>query len=158
MQMTDEAADVAVVSGAGRGVGRAVAVRLAAAGYRVIAAARTTVEVEATASCAPGIVAVTADVGTDAGVAAIARAADAQGALRVWVNNAGIVERVPFADLDPGSWDRVLSINLRGAFVGSRAAFEQMAGGGGVIVNIASLSGGAYVEQVPVLAASHVPE
>jgi len=154
--MTDEAADVAVVTGAGRGVGRAVAVRLAAAGYRVIAAARTTVEVEATASCAPGIVAVTADVGTDAGVAAIARAADAQGALRVWVNNAGIVERVPFADLDPGSWDRVLSINLRGAFVGSRAAFERMAGGGGVIVNIASLSGVANVEKFPGLAAYNV--
>jgi NAD(P)-dependent dehydrogenase (short-subunit alcohol dehydrogenase family) len=73
------------------------------------------------------------------------------------VNNAAVADRVTFDDLDVATWDRVLGINLRGAFLGCRAAWRLMlAAGGGVIVNIGSLSGVANVEKFPGLAAYNV--
>jgi NAD(P)-dependent dehydrogenase (short-subunit alcohol dehydrogenase family) len=148
---------VAVVTGAGRGIGRAIALRLAAAGHPVVAVARTREQVEATAAVAPGVVAVVADVADEAGVERVAAVAAGLGRLGIWVNNAAIADRVAFADLDPAAWDRVLGVNLRGAFLGCRAAWRLMlAAGGGVIVNIGSLSGVANVEKFPGLAAYNV--
>jgi NAD(P)-dependent dehydrogenase (short-subunit alcohol dehydrogenase family) len=152
-----EMPSVAVVTGGGRGIGRAIAVRLAADGYMVVAASRTRTEVEATAALSPGIDAVVADIASSTGVDAVAAAADRAGRLAVWVNNAAILERRAFADLDPQSWDQTLAVNLRGAYLGCRAAFRRMAAsGGGVIVNIGSLSGLAGVEKFPGLTAYNV--
>ena len=145
-----------MVTGAGRGIGRAVAIRLAASGYTVIAAARTTSEVKATAEFSPRVVAVTADVASSDGIGVIAEAADARGALGVWVNNAAVLEPVPFAEMAPAAWERTLAVNLGGAFLGCLAAFDRMAGAGGVIVNIASLSGVPNVEKFPGLTAYNV--
>jgi NAD(P)-dependent dehydrogenase (short-subunit alcohol dehydrogenase family) len=150
-------ASVAVVTGAGRGIGRAIALRLAAAGHRVVAAARTGSELEATAAAAPGVVAVVADVAVETDVDRVAATAAGLGDLGIWVNNAAVADRVGFGDLDAVAWDRVLGVNLRGAFLGCRAAWRLMlATGGGVIVNIASLSGVANVEKFPGLAAYNV--
>jgi len=148
---------VAVVTGASRGIGRAIAERLSATGHRVVGAARSGAELEAVAAGILGMVAVAADVGTEAGVAAVAAAADECGRLGVWVNNAATVEPVRFTDLGPAVWDRTLAVNLRGAYLGCRAAFLRMAAGaGGTIVNIASLSGIANVEKFPGLCAYNV--
>jgi NAD(P)-dependent dehydrogenase (short-subunit alcohol dehydrogenase family) len=148
---------VAVVTGAGRGIGRAIALRLAAAGHPVVAAARSRTELEATAAEAPGVRPVVADVAVEADVERIAATAAAAGDLRIWVNNAAVADRVAFGELDPEGWDQVMGINLRGAFLGCRAAWRLMlAAGGGVIVNIASLSGVANVEKFPGLAAYNV--
>jgi NAD(P)-dependent dehydrogenase (short-subunit alcohol dehydrogenase family) len=148
---------VAVVTGAGRGIGRATALRLAAAGRPVVAAARTREQVEATAAAGSGVVPLVADVALDGDVERIAATASAIGPLGIWVNNAAVADRVTFDDLDVATWDRVLGVNLRGAFLGCRAAWRLMlAAGGGVIVNIGSLSGVANVEKFPGLAAYNV--
>jgi NAD(P)-dependent dehydrogenase (short-subunit alcohol dehydrogenase family) len=158
--MSSEAAetgDVVVVTGAGRGIGRALAIRLAANGRHVVAVARTAAEVEAVAANDPRIRAVVADVATEEGIAAAAAAADSLGRLSAWINNAAILEPVAFADLEPAIWDRVLACDLRAVYLGCRAAFSRMAAGdGGVIVNIGSLSGMANVEKFPGLSAYNV--
>jgi NAD(P)-dependent dehydrogenase (short-subunit alcohol dehydrogenase family) len=141
-------APVTVVTGAGRGIGRALAVRLATPARPVVAVARTAADVEALAAETPGVVAVTADVATPAGVEAVAAAADAAGELVAWVNNAAVVDPRPLLQMRVEDFDEVLKVNLRGAFLGCRAAFERLAArGGGVILNIGSLSGVPHVEK-----------
>ena len=149
---------VAVVTGAGGGIGRAVALRLARQGMAVVAVGRRVAAVEETASLAgDGVVARAADVSRAGDVAAIVEAARGLGRLHAWVNNAAVVERRPFSELDEAGWDRVMATNLRGVFLCCRAAFAEMAArGGGVIVNLGSLSGVANVEKFPGLAAYNV--
>ncbi len=150
---------VAVVTGAGRGIGRAVAGALARQGHRVVLAARTESEVLAAAErirAAGGRAeAVAADVGREEDVRGIFdRARQAFGPVTLLVNNAGTLNPRPFEELSPDEFDRTLSSNLRGAFLCARAAFADMAAaGGGCIVNIASLSGVYGVEKFPGMAA-----
>jgi NAD(P)-dependent dehydrogenase (short-subunit alcohol dehydrogenase family) len=149
--------DVAVVTGAGSGIGRATALRLARSGMRVLAAGRTAATLEETAAQHPDVVAIAADIAKDGDVERIASAATEEGRLRAWVNNASVVEPAPFAELDAAHWDAVLDVNLRGTWLCCRAAFTRMAAhGGGAIVNIGSLSGVANVEKFPGLAAYNV--
>lgn len=138
----------AVVTGGGRGIGRAVCRRLAEAGARVVvadldpgAAGDVAGEIAAAGgeATARGL-----DVTAGDQVAATADAAvDGYGALDIWVNNAGIYPARPLLDMTDGDWDRVMDVNVRGAFVGSREAARRMvaAGSGGVIVNVASVAG-----------------
>lgn len=148
---------VAVVTGAGRGIGRAVAARLAAAGHLVVAASRTAADLDSLAAATAGIVPVVADVGDEAAVEALGSAADAAGRLVVWVNNAAIVEPVPLLELSAAAFDRTLAVNLRGALLGCLVALRRMAvGGGGVILNVGSLSGTPHVEKFAGLAAYNV--
>ena len=149
---------VAVVTGAGRGIGRAVALRLAADGHAVVAASRTAGDLETLAAVAKdAITPLTADVADGDTARRLLATATARGALTIWVNNAAVVEPRPFAELDPQSWDAVLDTNLRGVYLGCHAAFTAMSErGGGVIVNIASLSGVANVEKFPGLTAYNV--
>lgn len=146
-----------MVTGAGRGIGRAVARRLATDGHVVIAASRNAGELAATAAGRDGIVTVVADVGREEEVARLGEAADERGRLAVWVNNAALLERRPFADLDTAAWNRVMSVNLFGVYAGCREAFRRMAAGvGGTIINMGSLSGVAGVEKFPGLTAYNV--
>lgn len=148
---------VAVVTGASRGIGAATARRLARDGYRVIAAARTTADLQRLAAENARIVPRHADLRSDADIERIALTADAEGDLHVWVNNAATLVRAPFTELDPATWRDVMQVDLDAVFLGCRLAFQRMAArGGGVIVNVASLSGVQNVEKFPGLTAYNV--
>jgi NAD(P)-dependent dehydrogenase (short-subunit alcohol dehydrogenase family) len=149
--------DSAVVTGAGRGIGSAIARRLARDGYQVVAAARTYAEVAHVADHAEGVNALQGDVASPEDVEHMADVASGLGRLSVWVNNAAVLERTPFAELTPEEWRAVLQVDLDGVFFGCRAAFARFRHtGGGVIVNLASLSGVANVEKFPGLTAYNV--
>jgi len=137
---------VALVTGAGRGLGRAIAERLAAEGAAVAVAdidagaARETAGVLA-AGGARGL-ALAGDVGATADAARLV--ADTQaafGRLDVLVNNAGIAPNRLLRDQTLEEWERVLRVNLTGAFLCSKAALPALEVRGGTIVNIASISG-----------------
>ncbi len=140
---------VAVVTGAGRGIGAAVARRLASS-HTVLAVARTESELAETAAGLPAIRAHRADVGVAGAMAEVASAAEELGRLAVWVNNAATLDPSPFMEITDERWRAVMAVNLDGAFAGCREAMRLMARhGGGVIVNMASLSGVAGVEKFP---------
>ncbi len=138
---------VAVVTGAGRGIGRAIALALARDGAMVALAARSVDELEAVAAeiRAGGqrALVVPADVAVEAHARAlIDRALGEFGRLDVLVNNAGAVARELLRDLTVEDWDRVIAVNLRGTFLCSKFALEPMlAQGQGWIVNISSGAG-----------------
>ncbi|MEW8979716.1 MAG: SDR family NAD(P)-dependent oxidoreductase, partial [Symbiobacterium sp.] len=110
---------VALVTGAGRGIGRVLALGLADAGADVICLARTGAEVEAAAEeiRAKGrrAMAVTADVTSQEQVTAAVEAAIAEfGKVDILVNNAGINIRKPALEVEEQDWDRVVATNLKG--------------------------------------------
>ena len=73
---------------------------------------------------------------------AVAETVNRFGKLDILINNAGVVSRVPLEDLDVDEWDRVMDINSKGVFLGTKAAIPEMRrSGGGSIVNISSISG-----------------
>ena len=137
---------VAVVTGASSGLGERFATVLAAAGARVVVAARRAGRVESLAARLggepAGMVAVPCDVTHDADVDRLfEETIDRFGRLDVLVNNAGTVGEGA-ADESPDEFRRVLDVNLTGLYACARLAGELMAArGGGVIVNIASISG-----------------
>lgn len=153
---------IAIVTGAGRGIGRATAVRFAQEGATVVCCARTEVQISETAQLivqAGGeAVPVLADVGDEADVARIFGAlAQFGGRLDVLVNNAATLVSKSLLDMSLADWDAVLAVNLRGAFMCSQRALRIMAAqGSGAIVNLGSLSGVANVEKFPGLAAYNV--
>jgi NAD(P)-dependent dehydrogenase (short-subunit alcohol dehydrogenase family) len=151
---------VAIVTGGGRGIGRATAELLAAAGAHVTICARSAEEVEAVAASSPNIQGLTGGIADEAFVGhLVEQTVSAHGRLDVVVNNAAVLGRRPFLELDPALWDEVMAINLRGAYLCCRAAFRQMTRqtpSGGSIVNISSLSGVRGPEKFPGLAAYNV--
>ncbi len=85
------------------------------------------------------------------------RVLDACGRVDILINCAGVVAVRPFAEMDVETWDHVLDVNLRGTFLCCQQAFGMMARqGGGVILNISSLSGVRGVEKFPGLSAYNV--
>jgi NAD(P)-dependent dehydrogenase (short-subunit alcohol dehydrogenase family) len=148
----------AVVTGAGRGIGRATAELLARRGARVLGcgldAARLEAAMRSIREAGSEAVAQTCDVSDEPQVEALFAKADLLfGRLDLLVNNAGILVNKPFWELGAGEWDRVLAVNLRGPFLCARAAFRRMLGRGGAIVNVASLGGLRGVEKLSGLAA-----
>jgi NAD(P)-dependent dehydrogenase (short-subunit alcohol dehydrogenase family) len=140
-------AAVAVVTGAGRGIGRAIARRVAGA-YTVLAVARTDSELAETADGMPSIHPHRADVGALGAMAEVAAVAADLGRVAVWVNNAAALQPQPLADISDAQWREVMAVNLDGAFAGCREALRLMRdSGGGVIVNMGSLSGVVGVEK-----------
>ena len=134
---------VALVSGAGRGIGRGCALALAAAGAEVIALSRTAAELEnlvAEIEAAGGRArAMVCDV-TDR--AAVRARIEALARLDVLLNNAGSNQPQPFLEVEDAVLDRLLDLNVRAAFVVAQSAARVMArGGGGAIVNMSSQMG-----------------
>ena len=137
----------ALITGGAQGLGRAIAERLAEAGANV-ALADLNVDLAAEAARAIGerygvtAVGVRMDVTEEQSVTQGAEeAAAAIGAIGVWVNNAGLFPSVPVPAMSVEAWDQVYAVNTRGTFLGAREAVKQMAGNGGVIVNIVSTAG-----------------
>jgi NAD(P)-dependent dehydrogenase (short-subunit alcohol dehydrogenase family) len=140
---------VAVVTGAGSGIGRAVALALLRDGYAVALAGRRAQSLDETAAhagdAAARALAVAADVSAAASVQALFdRTLAAFGRLDVLFNNAGIgAPPVPLEDLTLVQWQRVVDVNLTGAFLCTQAAFrimKQQTPRGGRIINNGSIS------------------
>jgi NAD(P)-dependent dehydrogenase (short-subunit alcohol dehydrogenase family) len=155
----DLAGRVAIVTGGGRGIGRAIAIGLASAGASVAVVARSVDQANETADSIAGAggraIAVPADVSDPEAVQRMVRyVAGALGPVDLLINNAGRAGPIgPTWEVDPGEWWRCLEVNLRGPMLCSRAVLPGMiARGGGRIVNVASGAGtfaiphlGAYV-------------
>ena len=144
--MVDLHGRAAIVTGASRGIGRAIALRLASAGALVVAGARrdhaepVAREIEAAGGTA---IAVALDVTETASIAGMAQTAlDRFGRIDVLVNNAGIVRDQLLLRMKPEEWDAVISTNLTAAFACCRAALRPMLKQrSGRIVNIGSIVG-----------------
>lgn len=134
----------AIVTGAGSGIGQAIALKLAADGYNVVvndfradAAAALADVIGPRARPAAGDVSQEADV-----EAMVATARAAFGAVTHLVNNAGHVHQARFTELTPADFDRMIAVHLRGTFLCTRAVLPGMLErGAGVIVNVASQLG-----------------
>jgi NAD(P)-dependent dehydrogenase (short-subunit alcohol dehydrogenase family) len=136
----------ALVTGGARGIGRGIALGLAGEGADIVvgyrsdrpAAERTAAEISALgrrAAIVPGDTSARADVER-----LVAGGVDALGGLDLLVNNAGILKRTPFLDIEEREWDAILDTNLKGYFLVGQAAARHMIdrGAGGAIVNVSS--------------------
>jgi NAD(P)-dependent dehydrogenase (short-subunit alcohol dehydrogenase family) len=136
---------VVIVTGAGRGIGRAIALDLAAAGARLVLVARTMPELTRLVDeiGEDRAAAVSGDVAEEStAAAAVARAQDWGGSLDAVVNNAGIGWSGPVQEMPLEAWRRLMEVNLTGVFLFTKAALSVMlARGRGHIVNIASGAG-----------------
>jgi acetoin reductase-like protein len=138
----------AVVTGAGRGIGRATAIRLAQEGADVAVVDIHQESAEETAGMVRDLgrrsVALAVDLTQVSRIQPmIDRVVEALGRLDILVNNAGRVQIKPFLDVTEEEWDQVVDLNMKGTFFCLQAAARQMVkqGGGGRIINISSISG-----------------
>jgi NAD(P)-dependent dehydrogenase (short-subunit alcohol dehydrogenase family) len=141
--------DVALVTGAGRGIGRAAAVALAQSGCRIVATSRTAADLESLVTelrtGGGQATSIVADVAIEADVRAIVdHAIAAFGAVDILVNNAGVGTVAPaeVADYEVAEWDRIVNVNLRGAFLCCRYVLPHMrARRRGTVITIGSIAG-----------------
>jgi NAD(P)-dependent dehydrogenase (short-subunit alcohol dehydrogenase family) len=140
---------IAVVTGAGSGIGRAVSLALNSTGYSVVLAGRRNAELEGTAALAErrhgSMIAVPTDITQPDAVAALfARTQEAFGRLDLLFNNAGAgAPAIPMEELPYEQWNAVLAVNLTGAFLCARQAIRLMKSQqprGGRIINNGSIS------------------
>ncbi|MEJ7606147.1 MAG: SDR family oxidoreductase [Bryobacteraceae bacterium] len=156
---------IALVTGAGSGIGRAASLALQAAGYHVVLAGRRLLELDKTAAQANAsggkMLAVQADVSIPDSVDALyARIKDEWGRLDVLFNNAGLnAPGIPIEDLSYETWTSIVNVNLTGAFLCAQAAFRMMKDQtpqGGRIINNGSIAAAApRPNHVPYTATKH---
>ena len=141
---TDLTGKVAIVTGAGRGLGRRMAEALSGAGASVTVAARSAAELsdlasELEARNRSALACPTDITDEDAVEAMVAATVERFGRVDVLVNNGGIVATTPLVDQSVEEWDRVIATNLRGTFLATRAVGRHLlAQGSGKVINIAS--------------------
>jgi NAD(P)-dependent dehydrogenase (short-subunit alcohol dehydrogenase family) len=146
--MTSLTGKTALVTGASKGIGKAIALAFGEAGANVVATARTASEIddvtnsiEASGSKALGVI---ADLGVESDITNLANAATQEfGGVDILVNNAAIIHgRIPVTEFDPDLWRDVLNVNLTGAFLITQKLLPGMIERGhGKIVNISSIGG-----------------
>jgi len=134
---------VGIVTGANRGIGRAIAETLAAEGMRLVLAARDQARLDEVARALPGEALVhAADLRDPAAPAALVAAAVARfGRLDLLVNNAGATKRGDFLALTDADWDDGFALKLHGAVRACRAAWPHLVSSGGAIVNVIGIGG-----------------
>jgi 2-deoxy-D-gluconate 3-dehydrogenase len=142
--MFDLTGKVAVVTGAGRGIGQGMAVALATAGADILGVQRSAMAETAEAVRATGrrFEELQADIGDRSALQGIVDTAlDRFGSLDILVNNAGIIRRADATEMSEADWDDVLDVNLTAAFMLSRSVARHWiaAGRGGKIINTASM-------------------
>jgi NAD(P)-dependent dehydrogenase (short-subunit alcohol dehydrogenase family) len=146
---------VALVTGAGSGIGRAITLAMAAEGATIAAADIDLAAAQRSADQATGnvhrAIAIEADCGEVASIdAMVARAVAELGRLDIIVNNAGVTRYAYIMDLTEADWDRIHRINAKGVFFCLQRAAREMIrqfekdGNGGRIINMASISGRGY--------------
>ena len=151
---------VALVTGASRGIGRAVAVALAHEGYRLALTARDAAGLEATAAACGGddAIRLPADLCEQGAPAKLIEDLLAEaGRLDVLVNNAGAALSRPFADTEAGDWDRMMALNARAPFLLTRAALPVLRRSpAATVVNVGSVvSFKGYENQAAYTASKH---
>ncbi len=144
--MADDTSPVALVTGAGTGIGRATALRLAQDGYAVALAGRRSAPLEAVAdevgSCGAAATVVAGDVSTAEGAEqAVSTTLAARRRLDVLVCNHGVGDSEPVGDDTPEGWERTMRINLTGPFLLARAALPHLLEQRGSVVTVASTNG-----------------
>lgn len=147
MQVTNDfSGKVAVVTGGGQGMGRAVARRFVEGGAKVVVNDKNGDAAHATADAlGSGALAAPGDVTVKADVDAVVRlAVDAFGSIGILVNNAGILFSTALADMEEDEWDLVIDVNMKGTYLFTRAVLPVMKQAGwGRIVNFSSTAGKA---------------
>lgn len=140
---TELAGKVALISGAGRGIGRCTVDALAAMGATVVAGLEEDSQRHALREGNTAVDSIVLDVRReDHWAAAVAHCQKAHGGLDILVNNAGILREGRAEDTSQELWESVLAVNLTGVFLGCRHAVPAIrARGGGAIVNVASIDG-----------------
>jgi 2-hydroxycyclohexanecarboxyl-CoA dehydrogenase len=134
---------IAIVTGGGQGIGRAIAGKLAAEGASVVVIDLDEASAKETADALPGAIAIRADVTDRQGVQAmVSRVVEQFGHVDVLVNNAGWDKASSFVDSDPADWDRAIAVNLYGVLHTCKAVLPLMAErGSGAVVNLGSDAG-----------------
>ena len=139
--------NVVVVTGAGSGIGRAAALAFGREGAKVVSADIDAASAEATADQIKAAGGQSESLQVDVSVAAdvermVSTTAERLGRLDVLLNNAGIIFLLPITQVSEEQWDRLMSINLKGVYLGCKYAIPQMIRQGkGAIVNTASIAG-----------------
>ena len=147
---TSLAGRVAIVTGAGSGIGKATALALGRAGAHVAAVdvdgATAKVTADAVAALGPRSLALDTDVGDLSAIDRMAkRVMETFGQIDVLVNNAGVTRRAYIMDLTEQDWDRIMRVNAKGVFFClQRVAREMIPRRSGTIINIASIAGKGY--------------
>jgi 3-oxoacyl-[acyl-carrier protein] reductase len=145
--MTDIKNKNALITGAGKGIGKAIALALAKEGVNVILIARTQEEIDNVAAKARALrvkaIAIAADVADINSVNLAAEKAIAEfGTIDILINNAGIAAFGKFLDLEPNDWERIIQVNLMGTYYMTRAVLPSMIKQqSGDIINISSTAG-----------------
>lgn len=138
---------VAIVTGAGKGIGKSIALALAEEGANIAAVDINLQDVETVSNeiIQSGFVstAISCDISRVQDIEnMISTVVDRFGKIDILVNNAGIAKNMPIEDISEDEWDRVIDVNLKGTFFCSKLAFIEMKKtGGGRIINMASISG-----------------